>query len=64
LLASIEFARSTGIDFNRTHINKELSKELKASFSTDYMRAMYKMGYNRAIAGNFWGKTISSKKRL
>jgi hypothetical protein len=64
LLASIEFARSTGIDFNMTHINKDLPKDLKPSFSTDYMRAMYKMGYNRAIAGNFWEKTISSKKRL
>jgi len=63
LLASIEFARSTGMGFNLTHINKNLPKDLKPSFNTDYMRAIYTMGYNRAIAGNFWEKTISLRWR-
>jgi hypothetical protein len=59
VLASVEFARSTGLDFNLTYINQDVPKDLKPSFNTDYMRAIYVLGYNRAVARNFWEKTIS-----
>lgn len=59
VLTSIEFARSTGIDFNLTHMNVELPKDLKPSFNTEYMRAVYAIGYRRAASGDFWEKTIS-----
>jgi predicted acylesterase/phospholipase RssA len=59
VLASVEFARSTGLDFNLTYINQDLPKNFKPSFDTDYMRAVYALGYNRAVARKFWEKTIS-----
>ncbi len=58
VLASIEFARSTGIDFNLVYIDKRFPADLKPSFSTEYMRTIYDFGYSRAAAGNFWEKTI------
>jgi hypothetical protein len=59
VLTTIEFARSTGIGFNMTHIDMELPKDLKPGFNTEYMGAVYALGYSRAQAGNFWQKTIS-----
>jgi hypothetical protein len=59
VLANVAFARSAGLDFNLTQIDKQLPKDLKPSFDPGYMRAAYALGYNRAIAGNFWEKTVS-----
>ncbi len=58
VLANVAFARSAGLDFNLTQIDMELPQDLKPSFDTAYMRAVYAIGYNRAIAGNFWEKTL------
>lgn len=59
VLTSIEFARTAGMDFNLTQMNVELPKDLKPSFETEYMRAVYAIGYRRAASGNFWEKSIS-----
>jgi hypothetical protein len=58
VLANVAFARSAGLDFNLTQIDMELPQDLKPSFDTAYMRAVYAIGYNRAVAGNFWEKTL------
>jgi len=63
VLANIAFARSTGLDFNLTQIDKELPKDLQPSFNTDYMRAVYALGYSRGVSGTFWEKTLSSPGR-
>jgi hypothetical protein len=63
VLASMQYARLSGVDFNMTHMDMELPKELTPSFETDYMRAVFALGYDRAAAGNFWEKTILSQGR-
>jgi hypothetical protein len=59
VLASIDFARATGIDFNLTYIDRGFKTDMKSSFATPYMRAAYDYGYRKAEAGHFWQKTIS-----
>lgn len=63
VLTSVAFSRSAGIDFNLTHMNVELPKDLKPSFNTEYMRAVYEIGYRRALTGDFWEKAISLQAR-
>jgi hypothetical protein len=58
VMASIEFSRSTGIDFNMTHIDMPPPQDVKPGFNTEYMRALYAIGYRRARAGGFWQKTM------
>jgi hypothetical protein len=59
VLASIEFTRSTGTDFNLVFIDQGFKTDLKSSFATPYMRTAYDYGYQKAAAGHFWQKTIS-----
>jgi predicted acylesterase/phospholipase RssA len=63
VLASMEFARSAGISFYMTHIKEEIPKNLKPGFNKEYMRVVYALGYNRAVTGNFWEKTVPASQR-
>jgi len=58
VLASVEFARSTKIDFNLIYIDQRFPTDLKPSFNTEYMRAIYNFGYSLSRAGNFWKKSL------
>jgi hypothetical protein len=60
VLASIDFARATGIDFNLAYIHRDFQTDLKPGFNTDYMRAMYEYGHKRAVAPGFWEKTLAA----
>jgi hypothetical protein len=63
VLASQEFARSTGANFNLISIDRRFKPPMKASFNTAYMRAAYDYGYSRTAVGNFWQKTVALSQR-
>ncbi len=58
LVATREFARDHNIDFNLSYIGDDFPPELKPSFDTAYMRAVFKYGYDKAVSGNLWRKEI------
>lgn len=63
VLASQEFAKTTGTDFNLTYIEKGFRPPMRPSFETSYMRAAFAYGYERAATGHLWRKTITVASR-
>jgi hypothetical protein len=49
-------ARRDGLDFNLAFIPKSFAQQLKEPFETAYMKALYQLGYDRAVAGYPWEK--------
>ncbi len=58
LVATREFARSRNMDFNLTYIGDDFATDLKPSFETPYMRAVYRYGHEKAVSGNVWQNQI------
>lgn len=58
LVATREFTRDRGIDFNLAYIGDDYPAEPKASFGTAYMRSIYQYGFEKATSGNAWDKQI------
>lgn len=58
LVATREFARSRNMDFNLTYIGDDFVTDLKPSFETAYMRAVYRYGHEKAASGNVWQNQI------
>jgi hypothetical protein len=54
LVATQEFARNHKMGFNLTYIDDDFPKELKPSFETAYMRAVYDYGRRKALSGRLW----------
>lgn len=51
-----EFSRHNNLGFNLTFIDKEIPSSNSLGFETEYMRALYQNGYDKARSGNFWAK--------
>ena len=49
-------ARKFGFDFNLAYIPQEFDVEAKELFDKEYMRALYRLGYDLAIDGYPWKK--------
>src|SRR3954469_6810524 len=49
-------AARDGVDFNLAYIGPEFTPERKENFDTEYMRALFKYGYDKAKAGYRWNK--------
>ena len=51
------FARSNGMGFNITSIDKDIPEATGMGFDTAYMRRLYEYGYAKARSGSFWEKS-------
>ena len=58
LVATREFTRDRGIDFNLAFIGDEFQPEAEPSFETAYMRSVYNYGFQKAASGQIWQKKI------
>jgi hypothetical protein len=58
LVATQEFARNHGMGFNLTYIGDDFPKDLKPSFETAYMRAVYQYGQRKALSGQLWTGSV------
>lgn len=54
LLATYAYAKKTGIRFRMASIDAQVPYEMTNPFSTDYMRAVYKLGYDRMVRNSLW----------
>lgn len=54
LLASYMYAQRTGIHFHVASIDRQLSYSVLDPFNTEYMRAVFNIGYSEMIAGTLW----------
>ena len=54
LVATREFARSRNMQFNLAYIGDDFRSDLKPSFETVYMRAVYAYGREKATSGTVW----------
>ncbi len=61
LVATQEFARGNGIDFNVTFIGSDFKPGMNTDFSTPYRRAVFKYGYEKALSSSFWKKSIDER---
>ncbi|MGJ5179216.1 patatin-like phospholipase family protein [Bradyrhizobium oligotrophicum] len=57
LSATHQFARHNGMAFNMTAIDQSVPEAQGVGFDTDYMRALYSLGYDAARSGRFWVQT-------
>ena len=56
LKQTYDFARRNNLGFNLTFVGKEAPASTSVGFDTDYMRALYQYGYDKARSGVFWAK--------
>ena len=54
LAATYQLAQHNNLDFNLTYIDGAIPQTSLTGFDTDYMRALYELGYEKARRGNFW----------
>lgn len=54
LLATYAYAQKTGIRFHMASIDVPVSHELTDPFNTNYMRAIYNLGYAQMAHGSLW----------
>ena len=52
-----QFARRSGMGFNISYIDKDITEPEGAGFDTAYMRSLYEYGYAKARSGAFWDKS-------
>jgi predicted acylesterase/phospholipase RssA len=60
LYATYDFARRNNFGFNLTYIDKDLPTPASFGFDAGYMRSLYRYGYAKARAGDFWAKSPPS----
>ena len=58
LLATYQFARSHGIEFNLAAIDPSYPHSTTISFDRDYMQRLFQYGFERARSGQVWQQTI------
>lgn len=58
LVATREFARNRNMEFNLAYIGDDFPTDLKPSFETAYMGAVYRYGYDKAASGTLWQQQI------
>jgi predicted acylesterase/phospholipase RssA len=56
LYQTFDFARRNNLGFNLTYIDKRVQSPSLSGFETNYMRALYQYGYDKAKGGRFWAK--------
>ncbi len=54
LYATYEFARLHGIEFRVASIDRSVPYKFRDPFNTDYMRTVYRIGYQNAVSGQLW----------
>ncbi|WP_037381507.1 patatin-like phospholipase family protein [Sinorhizobium americanum] len=54
LLATYAYAQKTGIRFRMASINAQVSYDMTDPFNTNYMRAVYNLGYARMASDSLW----------
>ncbi|SJM29082.1 patatin-like phospholipase family protein [Mesorhizobium delmotii] len=54
LLATYIYAQKNGIQFRVASIDKQLPYRMTDPFNTDYMRAVYNLGYAKMANGSLW----------
>ena len=54
LLASYMFAQRVGIHFHVASIDRQIDYSVLDPFNTDYMQAVFEIGYSETIAGTLW----------
>ena len=64
IFSTYDFARRNGFGFNLTYIDSTIPGSSASGFDTNYMRALYQYGYERARAGNLWSKSPPSDDLL
>lgn len=57
LSATYQLARRNGMAFNMTAIDQSVPEGQGVGFDTDYMRALYALGYDSARSGRFWAQS-------
>jgi hypothetical protein len=64
LYQTFDFARRNNFGFNLTYIDKSAQSPSLSGFETNYMRALYQYGYDKAKGGGFWAKAPPSDDPL
>ena len=64
LMQTYDFARRNNLGFNLTFVGKEAPASTSIGFDTDYMRALYQYGYDKARSRVFWAKQPPSDERM
>lgn len=54
LLATYAYAKKTGIRFRMASIDVQVSYDMTDPFNTNYMRAVYNLGYAKMASGSLW----------
>ncbi|MFB9948968.1 patatin-like phospholipase family protein [Rhizobium puerariae] len=54
LLATYAYAKKTGIRFRMASIDAQVSYDMTDPFNTNYMRAIYNLGYAKMASGTLW----------
>ncbi|RAX37917.1 patatin-like phospholipase family protein [Rhizobium tropici] len=54
LAATYVYAQRNGIRFRVASIDTQIAYSMTDPFNTDYMRAVYKLGYEKMARGSFW----------
>ncbi len=62
LLATQEFARTRGIDFNLVYIENDFRTPMTVDFSTAYRSAVFDYGYRKASRKGFWRKSVFNQR--
>ena len=60
LYQTFDFSRRNNFGFNLTYIDKSVKSPSLSGFETNYMRALYQYGYDKAKGGGFWAKAPPS----
>jgi hypothetical protein len=58
LLATYQFARTHGIEFNLAAFDPSYPHSTTISFDRDYMQRLFQYGFERARSGKVWQQTI------
>ena len=56
LYETYEFAHRNNFGFNLTYVDTDMPSSSSSGFETAYMLALYRYGYEKARAGDFWAK--------
>jgi hypothetical protein len=54
IIASYGFTKQAGIQFRLANIDRQVPYDPADAFNTDYMRTLFKLGYDRTTAGTLW----------
>jgi len=58
LVATQRFTQTRGIGFHLTYIDDDFVPDAKPSFETEYMRAVFRNGYDKAVSDDVWRRSV------